>query len=150
MRDRPGALERVIGLIRRRRVPVQRISITAVGGGVLELVLRLDGEAARERLRVELEMLRDIVAVDDLDADSKRFTRELLLAWIRPDLALRAPAAGRVVALAADGCLLEMTGTPEEIEAVAARLRESGVVSWVRSEVPAPDPDNTEAEDGEA
>ena len=52
----------------------------------------------------------------------------------------RATVAGRVVAFGPNGCLLEVTGSPDEIDALLARLDELGVVTAsVRSgEVAAP------------
>jgi acetolactate synthase small subunit len=140
--DRPGALERAVGLIRRRAFAVRRLSISLAHDAALELLLRIDEtHTSRERVRQELLGLHDVLEVRDLGA-APRLTRELLLAWIKPTAAPQAPGAARVVAVSAEGgCLLELAGTPAEIDDVLARLREHGTVfASVRSgEMAAPE-----------
>jgi acetolactate synthase small subunit len=145
LHDRPGALERAIGLIRRRAHGVLRMSVAAAPNGVLELVVRVDeARTPRARVRADLLALEDLIEVRDLADGGPPLTRELLLAWIQPAAAPRATVAGRVVAFGPNGCLLEVTGSPDEIDALLARLDELGVVTAsVRSgEVAAPRIDN--------
>jgi acetolactate synthase small subunit len=124
--DRPGALERVLGLIRRRVLAVRRLSLS-VGDGVLELALRVDEtRTPSERLRAELASLTDVV---DAAAEPARHTREMAIARLRGG----APAgdAWRVLSNGSEGggAVVEITGTPEEVDAALARLRADGVLS---------------------
>lgn len=136
-----GAIERMIGLLRRRRFAVRRAAISFTDDDAVELMIRVDGDADIPRLRAELEGLEDVRSIEELDHESTRFTREMVLAWIRPDAAVQATGAARIVAVTDGGCLMELTGSSEEIESTLARLRESGVISNVtRSEVAAPLP----------
>jgi acetolactate synthase small subunit len=146
LHDRPGALERVIGLLRRRAFAVRRMSV-AHARDVIEVVLRIDpARTPPDRIRAELLNLHDIIAVDGADAPPVPPTRELLLAWVRPGTP--APTTnGRVLSTTSAGVLLEITGSPEEIDDVLARLDQLGeAVNIVRSgEVatpagPAPEP----------
>jgi acetolactate synthase-1/3 small subunit len=146
LRDRPGALERAIGLIRRRAHAIRRLSVASTADGEIEIVLRVDeARTSSERVCRDLLALEDLVEVRDLAGGEPPLTRELLLAWIRPEAAPRATVAGRIVAYSAQGCLLEATGTPDEIDALLAQLDEHGMVAAsVRSgEVAAPDFGNT-------
>jgi acetolactate synthase small subunit len=138
---RASAIERLTGLLRRRRFPVRRVAISLTDDDATEVVIRIDGDADIARLRAELEALEDVRSIETLDDASARVTRELLLAWVRPDASVRATGAARILAVTDGGCLMEMTGSPQEIETTLARLRASGVVSSAtRSEIAAPLP----------
>jgi len=101
---------------------------------VVEVVLRIDpARTAPDRVRAELLNLHDIIAVDGAGAPPVPPTRELLLAWLRPGSP--APATnGRVLSSTSAGVLLEITGSPEEIDDVLTRLDQLGeAVNVVRS-----------------
>lgn len=162
LHDRPGALERAIGLVRRRAHGIHRMSVASarcqdisgvstpgLDGGpsparqprVIELVLRVDeSRTPRERVQRDLLSLEDLIEVRDLGGSEPSLTRELLLAWVRPDAAPRATGRGHVVAVSETGFLLEATGSPAEIDALLAQLDELGAVAAsVRSgEIAAP------------
>lgn len=131
LHDRPGALERAIALLRRRAFAIRRLSV-AHGDRFIDLVLRIDAvRTPPERVRAELLNLHDIIAVDGIGAQPAP-TRELLLAWMRP--ATATPSNGRVLSRSADGILIEITGSPEELDDVLDQLDTlGGVVEVVRS-----------------
>jgi acetolactate synthase small subunit len=149
LHDRPGALERLIGLLRRRAFAVRRMSVSHARD-VVEVVLRIDpARTPPERVRAELLNLHDIIAVDGASAPPVPPTREMLLAWVRPGTP-RAATNGRVLSSSAAGVLLEITGSPEEIDDVLTRLDELGeAVNVVRSgevATPSPEPSPTHEE----
>jgi acetolactate synthase small subunit len=122
--DRPGALERVLGLIRRRVLAVRRLSLS-VGDGVLELALRVDeSRTPSDRLRAELASLTDVA---DVSAEPARLTREMAIVRLRGGVP--AGDAWRVLSNGSDGAVVEITGSPEEVDAALARLRADGVLS---------------------
>jgi acetolactate synthase small subunit len=131
LHDRPGALERAIALLRRRAFAIRRLSV-AHGDRFIDLVLRIDDvRTPPERVRAELLNLHDVIAVDGIGAQPAP-TRELLLAWMRP--ATATPSNGRVLSRSADGILIEITGSPEELDDVLDQLDTlGGVVEVVRS-----------------
>ncbi|MCI0432702.1 MAG: hypothetical protein L0271_03500 [Gemmatimonadetes bacterium] len=148
LRRRPGALERLAGLMRRRRFTVERASIAFVDSGDVDVVLHVDASADRARLREELLVLQDVAAVESLDGTG-RLTRELLLAWIRPAANARVEHEARIVALAGRDCLLEMTGSPDQVDDLLARLGDAGILTThVRTEVPVPEPASVHNERG--
>lgn len=148
VRDRPGALERVMGLLRRRAFGVRRVSVALGDDDALELMLRLaEPERHAERARQELRELVDVVDARHAGDPHREPTREMLVAWLPdppPDAAL---PAGRTTTDEAGGTTLEVTGSPEELDAVIARLRESGIrFRFARSgEVAVPRAPDTEA-----
>lgn len=123
--DRSGALERVLGLLRRRVLFVHRLSLAA-SDGLPELVLRVDeARTPRERLRAELQSLVDVVDVCELTAP----TRELVVARLTPGA--RASDAWRLVSSDIDGAVVEFTGSPEDVDAALARLQSTGALMHV-------------------
>ncbi len=131
--DRPHALERVIGLLRRRALPVRRFSVAESEGGHLELVLGVDNDAAAERVRADLIELYDVADVEIM-ASPAAATRELALVRVRPDAAEQAEGLGRHIAVDGDGIVLEITGAPEEVERALAGLRDRQLMTgFVRS-----------------
>jgi acetolactate synthase regulatory subunit len=76
LRDRPGALERALGLLRRRALAVRQLSVDAAGDGVIELALRVDEtRTPRERVRLELLGLVDLLEITDAAAQPATETR---------------------------------------------------------------------------
>lgn len=128
LHDRPGALERVLGAIRRKVLTVRRLSLHAPADGWHEVVLRFDpGGTPEERIMAELGSLYDVHEVRPLPAHPDTPTREMALAHLRhgpePDV------TGRVVGRGPEGIVLEVTGTPAEIDAALDRLRASGALA---------------------
>lgn len=120
LRDRPDTLERVSGLLRRRGFALQRLSSSFVSDDVVELVICVDAtKTDPDRVCRELMTLHDVIEV----ACATRLpeTRELLLARLRGHAGKSVPAASKGV--------LEMIGSPEEIDAVLEWLHAQGAVA---------------------
>jgi acetolactate synthase regulatory subunit len=67
LRDRPAALERFLGLVRRRRLAVERLTVNPGPDGMLELRFQLDeSRTAPARLAAELEALVDLARLEKL------------------------------------------------------------------------------------
>jgi hypothetical protein len=61
LRDRAGALERLLSLLRRRRVRIDALSLTRAGPDLLEVALTLSLAAElRERVAAEVGDLHDV------------------------------------------------------------------------------------------
>lgn len=127
--DRPGALERLLGLARRRMLAVNRLSV-GFGDGTLDVVLRLDpSRTSPGRARAELLGLADVEDVTAFDDGLPGRTRELALADIRPDPGVALPTeCMRLLSQESGGVTVEITGTPDEVDATLARLRAAGLL----------------------
>lgn len=126
--ERPGALERVLGAVRRKVLSVRRLSLHEPTGGTREMLLRFDAtRTSAERMVAELGGLYDVLEVRPLD-DREPQTREMALAhlWRRDGTAPE--EAGRVVRDGPDGVVVELTGTPAELDGILERLRATGVL----------------------
>ncbi len=131
-----GALERVLGLLRRRAVPVDEMSISprmsmsppsTLGPDVL---LHLaGGEEVAGRTIAELSRLRVVQSVTPVDVRDERSTRELALARVHSPRRTYLPANGRLIDSDDEGDLVELTGSPEEIDHALEQLAQSGVLS---------------------
>lgn len=67
LRDRPAALERFLGLVRRRCLAVERLSVNPGPDGLLEIRFQLDvSRTAPPRLEAELEALVDLARLERL------------------------------------------------------------------------------------
>ncbi len=65
LRDRPGALERVLSLLRRRRVGLEGLSFAKAGEDRLDVELHVGVTVVqRERIQVELAGLADVEAAE--------------------------------------------------------------------------------------
>lgn len=61
LRDRAGAVERLLSVLRRRVVPVERFSLVRCAGGVLEAEVTLVLEAhLKDRMVAEIRALADV------------------------------------------------------------------------------------------
>lgn len=69
-RDEPAALERILGLLRRRRATVLDASLSEPDRGTRELVVRLAADVALERARLDLESLADVMSVQSIDGEA--------------------------------------------------------------------------------
>lgn len=65
--DRAGALERMLGVLRRRNVRIESLAAQRTAAGQLQVELRLHLDAQRrERVHAELKNLADVLAAAEL------------------------------------------------------------------------------------
>lgn len=132
IRDQIGALERVLGLLRRRAIPVEEMSISRRSEEGFDVLLRLaDEETAADRATAELSQLVAVQAVVRLEEPRDRETRELALARVHSPGQTPLPANGRLIGSDDEDGILELTGTPEEIDDALELLARSGELSSV-------------------
>lgn len=137
--DRTGALERVLGLLRRKVLAVEALSL-AGAEGVLEVALRVDeARTPCERLEAELLGLADVVDVRDDEPP----TREMVIARLKVGSGPPPEDGWTVLSNGVDGAVVELTGSPQEVDAALARLRAAGTLAQVSrsGELALPQPD---------
>ncbi len=139
--DRPDALPRVASLVRRRGL---RLASLAVGRtetpGVCRLTLVIDadeGEAAR--VEAMLRQPVDVIRVDDMTR-APAVCRGLAMIKVAATAETRAAIMqlvqvfrARVVDVASDALVIEITGTEEKIDSLVDVLRPYGVVEMART-----------------
>ena len=130
VRDQIGALERVLGVLRRRAIPVEDMSVSWRSRQDLEVLLRLaDKETDADRAIAELSPLVAVQSVVRVEEPRGRETRELALARINAPGGTPLPANGRLIGSDDEGEVVELTGTPEEIDDALELLARSGELS---------------------
>jgi acetolactate synthase-1/3 small subunit len=138
--DRPGSVDRVVGVLRRRRANMQTLTI---GQGEQPDVKRItaiivDSEVEAEHL---IEQLRKIVDVcrADIIQPQQTIVRELALIKVNSPtpaqelLELGQTSGATVVDRASDFVTFEVTGSAETIEQFVARVQSYGIREIARS-----------------
>ena len=139
--DRPGALNRVVSLFRRRGFNIASLTVgTTERPGVsrITLVVNSDPDTA-QRVHANLEKLVDVLSVQDLSG-AGALTREyaLVKAFVPPEkrtevLRLCGVFRARVVDLSAETLTVEITGTPDKVDALLEVVRPYGIAEMVRT-----------------
>jgi acetolactate synthase-1/3 small subunit len=139
--DRPGVLDRVASLFRRRAFNIHSLAVgpseTAGVSRMTTVVQTDDGGALR--IQAHLYKLVHVLRVDDITSRTS-LVRELALIKVtaghtnRASLMQLAQALeARVVDVAADSLVLEMTASPSRIDALLEVLRPYGVLEMART-----------------
>jgi acetolactate synthase-1/3 small subunit len=139
--DRPGVLNRVSSLMRARNFNIDSLAVSHTDQpGLSRMTITLHGDdVAVEQAAKQLYRLIDVLKVQDVTAEPT-VEHELALVKIRASDANRAEIAkmvelskGRVVDLAAESLIVEMSGTEAEVDAFLGLVRTYGIKELVRT-----------------
>jgi acetolactate synthase-1/3 small subunit len=141
LEDRPGVLNRVASLFRRRAFNIESLTVGRTerpGVSCMTLVVRTDDDAAR-RLEANLYKLVNVLAVEDV-SHSPTVVRELGLIKVRANADVR-PAVmqlcevfrARVMDVTPEALVVEITGTPDKLDGLIEMLRPYGLLELVRT-----------------
>jgi len=141
IQDHPGALERVLSTLRRKYLGVETISLFPGPRGVYEALLKTSPSGPPpDRVKAELENLVDVREVRGLGGSDGLETREMALVRVPPGSGPFLTDRGRLINQQDDGDLLEITGSPSEVDAALADLAGREVLTGFHrtGEVPTP------------
>jgi acetolactate synthase-1/3 small subunit len=139
--DRPGVLNRVASLIRRRSFNIDSI---AVGHseipGLSRMTIVVDGATtAVEQVRKQLDKLIEVVRVTEL-AEGRIIARELALIKVHATSATRSEVIqivdifrAKIVDVASDSMTIEATGEEEKIDSLYNLLKKFGIKELART-----------------
>jgi len=139
--DRPGVLNRVASLMRARNFNIDSLAVSHTDRDELSrMTITLHGDdVAVEQATKQLYRLIDVLKVQDVTAEPT-IQQELALVKIRATDSTRAEilrfvelSRGRVVDLSDGSVIVEVTGTPSEIDAFVALVRTYGIKELVRT-----------------
>jgi acetolactate synthase-1/3 small subunit len=144
--NKPGVLHSVANLFRRRNFNIDSITVGAteqVGLARITITVNAD-EKTLDQVVKQLAKLIDVIKVDEL-IPSSTVTRELALVKVRvPSVKDRADIIscvdvfrGRVVDVAPESLMVEITGTPDKIDAFLNLMKTSGVLELARTGITA-------------
>lgn len=141
--DRPGVLNRVISLFRRRGYNIESLTVGRTerpGVSRITLLVRADQDTLRI-LEANLYKLIDVLHVADITHTSA-MVREFALVKVKAPAERRAEVfqiseafRGRVLDVTPDTITLEQTGTTHKIDGLIDVLRPLGIIEMVRTGV---------------
>lgn len=130
--DRPGVLTRVSSLFRRLNINIHSLAVGASErAGISRMTIVADASpSAGHRIMASLYKLENVVEVDDIDRVSS-ISRELALIKVAATAKTRAPLfelanvfRARIVDLAPESLMMEITGSASKIEGLLQVLAE--------------------------
>ena len=141
LEDRPGVLNRVASLFRRRAFNIESLTVGRTerpGVSCMTLVVRTDDDAAR-RLEANLYKLVNVLAVEDV-SHAPTVVRELALIKVRANGEVRAAVMqlcevfrARVLDVTPEALVIESTGAQDKLDGLIEMLRPYGVLELVRT-----------------
>ncbi len=139
--DKPGVLNRVASLFRRRAFNIDSLSVghtETPGVSRMTIVVDADPTNAR-RIEANIYKLVDVLRVDDITHEPS-VERELAMIKVAASNDTRAQIIqladvfrARVVDVSAESLIVEITGTGDKIERLIDVLRPYGVLETVRT-----------------
>ena len=139
--NRPGVLNRVASLIRRRNFNIESIAVGhSEVPGISLMTIVVDGATtAVEQFRMQLEKLIEVVKVTDITQGSI-IIRELALIKVHTTAATRSEIMqivdifrAKIVDVASDSLIVEVTGDEEKIDSLYNLLRRFGIKELART-----------------
>ena len=139
--DKPGVLNRVSSLMRARNFNIDSLAVSHTDQpDTSRMTITLHGDdVAVEQAAKQLYRLIDVLKVQDVTSDPV-VAQELALVKIRATDANRAEilklvelSKGRVVDLAGESVIVEVTGPEQEIDTFVALVRTYGIKELVRT-----------------
>jgi len=133
--DKPGVLNRIASLFRRRAFNIQSL---AVGGseqpGLSRMTIVVVGDSAQvEQVRKQLDKLINVVKVSDITEDDM-VTRELALIKVKATPSTRSEIMqivdifrANIVDVAPGSLTVEVTGDADKLDSLLGLLRDFGV-----------------------
>ena len=141
--DKPGVLNRVASLFRRRAFNIDSLTVGHTekpGISRMTIVVNSD-EISAERVVANLYKLVNVIQVDDLGRTSA-VSRDLALVKVSADSVNRIEIMqlvevfrARIVDVANDSLIIEITGDEEKIDSFVDVLRPYGIIEMVRTGV---------------
>jgi len=143
MENKPGVLNRIASLFRRRNFNIESINAgTTEKPDITRMTIVVDcpnGDLDAHRIEANLYKLVNVIDVQDVTRQPT-VTRDLALIKVQVGPERRAEVNGlaeifraRIVDVAADSVVVEITGTEDKIEGLIELLRPIGIVEMVRT-----------------
>ena len=139
--DKPGVLNRVASLFRRRGFNIQSL---AVGGsevpGFSRMTIVVDGSSAEvEQVRKQLDKLVNVVKVSDI-TEEEIVTRELALIKVKATSSTRSEIMqivdifrANIIDVAPSSLIVEVTGDEDKVNSLLRLLRNFGIKEVART-----------------
>jgi len=140
--DKPGVLTRVASLFRRRNYNIESLTVGHTENpGVSRMTIVVDDSRTNvEKVAQNLYKLVNVIKVEDV-TEQPNVLRDLALIKVQADggsrrseiMQLVDTFRARVVDVALDSLMVEVTGTEDKIDGLVDVLRPYGIVEMVRT-----------------
>jgi len=141
MEDKPGVLNRISSLFRRRNFNIESLTVGhSETPGISRMTIVSEGDSAIiEQVEKQLYKLINVTKVTNV-TDEPTVIRELALIKVMASGAARSEITGlvdifraKVVDVAPDSLMIEITGTEDKVDSLANLLRPFGIREMVRT-----------------
>lgn len=141
MRDKPGVLHRVLGLLRRRNFNIDSLQVShSEAPGISRMTFVVEGdELTVDQVEKQMVKLVDVTRVASLN-ETPLVARELALLRVGVSVPQRTEVlqlieifSAQVVDVARDSMLLQIVGNQSKIDALIELLREFELLEMVRT-----------------
>lgn len=141
MRDKPGVLNQVSGLLRRRNFNIDSLQVGhSEQPGISRMTFVVDGdEHMVDQVIKQLRKIIDVTRVDDL-SEKLCVTRELALVRVRTTPETRSEIIqivdiyrAEVVDVALDSMVVQVVGSEERVDSLIGLLENFGLMEMVRT-----------------
>ena len=139
--DRPGVLNRVVSMVRRRGFNITSLAVGhAEAPGFSRMTFVVEGDAPTiEQVTKQLRKLIDVVKVTDLSGENT-ISRELALMRVKATPSTRSEIIqmvdifrANIVDVAPDSIIIEVTGDEDKVDSLQNLLRSFGVLEVMRT-----------------
>lgn len=141
MEDKPGVLNRVAGLFRRRNFNIESLAVgPSESPGISRMTFVVDGDSRQLRqVQTQLSKLINVTAVQDV-TDEPTVIRELALVKVQASGANRAEILqlvdiyrASIIDVAMDSLVIQITGPEERVDSLINLLETFGIKEMVRT-----------------
>ena len=139
--NKPGVLNRVASLFRRRNYNIESLNVGRTENpDISRMTIVVDSEAVEAR-KVEANLYKLVNVIDVQDVTNQpSVTRDLALIKVKANPEQRAEVSSlveifraRIVDVAPDSVIVEITGTEDKIESLIELLKPIGILETVRT-----------------
>ncbi len=141
MRDKPGVLNRVSGMLRRRNFNIDSLQVGhSETPGISRMTFVVDGNAHMvDQVIKQLRKVIDVTRVEDI-SDKPTVVRELALFRVQTTSENRAEIMqlvsiyrGEIVDVALDSLIVQIVGAEDRVDALIELMANFGIVEMVRT-----------------
>ncbi len=141
MRDKPGVLNRVSGMIRRRNFNIDSLQVGhSETPGISRMTFVVDGDDRMvDQVIKQLRKVVDVTRIDNI-TDKPSVLRELALIRVRTNSETRAEIIqlaniyrAEIVDVAMDSMVVQIVGSEERVDALLDLLDNFGIMEMVRT-----------------
>jgi len=139
--DKPGVLNRVASLFRRRNFNIESLNVGRTENPDISCMTIVMDSVAGDAREVEVSLYKLVNVIDVQDVTNQpAVTRDLALIKVKATPEQRAEVANlasifraKIVDVAPDSVIVEITGTEDKIESLVELLRPIGIIEMVRT-----------------